>query len=426
MAADVTPSASRLTGSLRDIGYDFSSALADLVDNSISAGAERIDVELVFRGAESYVLIADDGVGMSDGQLIEAMRFGTRRNYTSGNLGRYGLGLKTASISQCRQLTVVSRRSQTYRRLSARTLSIDHIHDVDRWEIIEPPSDSVAHRATEWLDLGPGTVVVWERLDRVLPDRRVDGGWARRRIDQLALKAAEYLGMVFHRFLDGSRRGIPITITVNGDKVRPWNPFAPAERRRIELPPQHFEVVASGLRSTVRLQRFVLPPRDAFSTPSEFERLSGPQKWNRQQGLYIYRADRLIQGGGWSGIRSVDEHTKLARASLDFGTELDPLFQINVSKMRVLLPPELRTQLERPVHELCHRADAEYRHDAATRQVEAPKAPPISAASETSDLGDVSAALLAAALEAGEHAALGRIITHLRSDSPGIAAALGW
>src|SRR5262245_10575445 len=99
---DVTPSARRLTGSLRDIGYDFVAALADLVDNSVTAGATAVDIEIIFDGVDSYVLIADDGDGMTENELNEALRFGTRREYDIGDLGRYGLGLKTASISQCR------------------------------------------------------------------------------------------------------------------------------------------------------------------------------------------------------------------------------------------------------------------------------------------------------------------------------------
>ena len=92
--------------------------------------------------------------------------------------------------------------------------------------------------------------------------------------------------------------------------------------------------------------------------------MSGPLKWNRQQGLYIYRANRLVQHGGWSGIRGIDEHTKLARAAIDFDTDLDEAFQINVAKMRVALPPTLRQMLERPIHELCVRADDAYRQAA--------------------------------------------------------------
>ena len=138
----------------------------------------------------------------------------------------------------------------------------------------------------------------------------------------MAAKTAEHLGIVFHRFLEDTG-GRDLVITVNGEKVQPWNPFAPGEPARAELAPQRFEVVVGDAAGTVTLQRFVLPSRDHFSSPAEFERLSGPLNWNRQQGLYIYRAGRLVQWGGWNGIRGIDEHTKLARAALDFDTDLD-------------------------------------------------------------------------------------------------------
>ena len=105
----------------------------------------------------------------------------------------------------------------------------------------------------------------------------------------------------------------------------------------------------------------MLPARDEFSSHEEFERYSGPLNWNRQQGIYIYRADRLVQWGGWNGIRGIDEHTKLARAALDFDTDLDSVFNINVAKMRVTLPPQIRQMLERPINELCSYADDRYR-----------------------------------------------------------------
>ncbi len=421
---DVTPSASRLTKSLRDIGYDFTAALADLIDNSISADARKIDIELVFDGADSFVLIADDGVGMTESQLGEALRFGTRRDYELGDLGRYGLGLKTASISQCRRLTVITRRSEIYRRIAALTLDVDHIGATDRWEVTEPPPVSAAGRSLEWLDHAPGTVVIWERLDRVLPYDDPTGGWARRRISQLAVKAKDYLGMVFHRHLVGrTASGERITITVNGEKVRPWDPFAPDEAARQEVAEQTFEVGVGSTSGRISLRGFVLPPRNAFSSQAEFDRLSGPLKWNRQQGLYIYRADRLIQSGGWCGIRAVDEHTKLARASLDFRTDLDEVFRINVTKMRVILPPEIRTLLERPVGELCHWADAAYRRDPTSRKRTTTRNPRTGSPARTMELGG---ALLAAALDAGETEALDRIIGHLQNFAPDAASALGW
>jgi hypothetical protein len=425
---NVTPSAARLTSSLRDIGYDFTSALADIVDNSVTAGATEVNIEIAFDGVGSYVVIADDGDGMSETALIEALRFGTRREYELGDLGRYGLGLKTASLSQCRRVSVVTRRALTRRRLAAKTLDLDHINSTDRWEVIDPPAGSRCGVGAAHLADQPGTVVLWENLDRVLPEHHPEGGWARRRLEQLAVRSIEYLGMVFHRYLEGTAaRPTRLIISVNGEKVRPWNPFAPLEENRVELPPHSFEVAAGDLCGRVTLQRYVLPPRGQFSSMDEFERMSGPLKWNRQQGFYIYRADRLIQHGGWSGIRSVDEHTKFARASVDFQTDLDHLFQINVAKMRVALPIEVKTLLERPIHELCHRADAVYRRDTqhggrSTQIVDQS----VDATRPKIDAGGIATALISAALSAGEHDAFTRVMDQLRLDAPDVADSLGW
>jgi hypothetical protein len=232
--------------------------------------------------------------------------------------------------------------------------------------------------------------------------------------------------MVFHRFLEGeSARLTPLRITVNGEKVASWNPFAPLEDHRQELPAQSFEVSAGEFYGRVTLRRYVLPPRSQFSSLAEFDRMSGPLKWNRQQGLYIYRADRLIQHGGWCGIRAADEHTKFARASLDFQTDLDSLFQINVAKMRALLPGEVRTMLERPIHELCHRADTVYRRDSEHGTSRRRRGQPDGARIH-SGLSEVATALMAAALDAGEHDAFTRIMDRLRLLAPELASALGW
>jgi hypothetical protein len=415
----VTPSAARLTESLRDIGYDFTAALADLVDNSIAAGATRVEVVIEFDGADSRVFLIDDGSGMTENALCEAMRFGSRRTYVENDLGRYGLGLKTASLSQCRRLTVATRHSPSYRRISARCLDLDIIQDCDNWVVIQPWDDESTERANRWLSDGPGTVVIWERLDRVLPEKRPEGGWARRRIEALKDATVEHLAMVFHRYIEGLPDGRRVAILVNGEKVAPWNPFAPSEPGTIELPAQRFEIAVGETGGDVRLRRFVLPSRDSFSSADEFERLSGPRKWNRQQGLYIYRADRLVQWGGWAGLRGIDEHTKLARAALDFDTALDPLFNINVSKMRVSLPAQLRQMLDRPVHEVCIAAENAYRK---TRRGGGSCAPAPPAAEAPASI--VGLALTAAAIQAGEWDALQRILAVLHEHEPGIAAGL--
>jgi hypothetical protein len=427
---DVTPSARRLTQSLRDIGYDFVSAVADIVDNSVSARARQVDIELRFAGEDSNVVIADDGVGMAEHELTEALRFGSRREYNVDDLGRYGLGLKTASLSQCRRVTVITRTAPSRLRIRMRTLDLDHVHANDRWEILDGPPD---HRAA-WagqvlasLGRGPGTVVVWDRLDRALPGKNPSGGWGRRRLEALGIRLHDHLGMVFHRFIEGSVLGRePLVITVNGTKVRAWNPFAVGEEHRVELPVRRFEVWAGDTHGEVEFQPYVLPAKSLFSSPAEFDRLSGSRKWNRQQGLYIYRADRLIQSGGWSGIRGIDEHTKLGRAAVQFSPVLDELFQINVAKMRVTLPPEVRTLLEPEVMSLCKRAELMYRRETRETRGAKPFDPVSDAPTSGQDISRVGSALLAAAVATDTADALLAIIEHLSERDPDVVRALGW
>jgi hypothetical protein len=412
-----------LTRSLRDIGYDFTDAVADLVDNSISAGAARVDIDVVFDGVDSYVLVADDGAGMTAAVLAEAMRFGTRREYAAGDLGRFGLGLKTASISQARRLTVVTRRAKLNRRFYGACLDLDLVERSDSWRLAEP-ARRVRSLCEEWLSAGPGTVIVWEHLDRVLPASGPEGGWAKRRLEALSRRTAEHLGMVFHRYLEGTAAR-SVVITVNGEKVRPWNPFAPDEPDTVPLPPQSYEIASGGVVGKVTVEPVVLPAREQFSSHDEFERLSGPNKWNRQQGIYVYRADRMIQSGGWCGMRAVDEHTKFARIALYFDTQLDEVLRINVAKMRVLLPTEMRRLLERPVHEVCQRANARYRRAVASERTDGPPPEARGAGPTATGAKELAAILMALAIESGEFDSLGRLFGLVRERHPGLAGDLG-
>lgn len=418
----VAPSAARLTSSLRDIGYSFSSAVADIVDNSITAGASRIDIVFEFNGENSRIFIADNGLGMGDSQIDEALRFGSRKKYTQGDLGRYGLGLKTASFSQCRRLNVVS---LGYRcpAVVGRRMDLDFVESVDDWIVTEIGDEPIVDEAVALLTQGTGTVVIWEALDRVLPQKNPEGGWSKRRFNAYASKLSQHLSMVFHRFLDPQADQKDIAITINGQQVAPWDPFARREPETLELAADSFEVEHGNTTGTVRLRRFILPSRDAFSSPEAFERASGPDKWNRQQGLYIYRAGRLVQWGGWAGIRGIDEHTKLARAALDFDTDLDSTFNINVAKMRVTIPSQLRKMLKRPVNELCLDADEAYRRSnrRSNEGVASEQAP-----QAANNIAEVGLALRSAAARSGNYAAFRQISDLLSKDNPVLAKQLGF
>lgn len=424
-AVSVAPSARRLTRSLRDIGYSFESAIADLVDNSVAAGSTKVQVEIVFEGKSSYIRIVDDGLGMTEASIDEAMRFGTRRAYDHGELGRYGLGLKTATLSQARRLEVVS-LTRTSMALVARALDLDYIETTDRWDVLDTSSEPESLELQELLTKGYGTVVTWRNLDRLLPVKSPEGGWARRRIEGLADKLRAHLSMVFHRFLEGVN-GKKVSIVVNGVSLTPWDPFARNESATSNYGTDEFEIEHNNKSGTVRLHRYLLPTREEFSSRDGFEAASGPEKWNKQQGIYVYRADRLVQWGGWAGIRTIDEHTKMARCALDFGTDLDEAFNINVAKMRVTLPSQLRKMLSRPVNELCIEADAAYRRS-MRRTVEDTEN---HAAAENASIGNsdtgatIGLAIKSAAARTGNYTALKAISELLREEMPEIADHLG-
>ncbi|MBF4552501.1 ATP-binding protein [Corynebacterium suicordis] len=419
----VTPSARRLTNSLRDIGYSFESAIADLVDNSIAAGSKQIEIEIVFSGEKSHVVIIDDGDGMSPEELNEAFRFGSQRTYQSGQLGRYGLGLKTASLSQCRRLTVFTREKRSGTK-SANCLDLDFINETDNWLITEPEPD---HRTEDILKhLSPnGTVVLWDNLDRLLPSNNPSSTWARKKFETLSSRLKTHLSAVFHRFLSGE--GVPpITISINGVNLQPWDPFARSESKTELVTTDKFEIDSRFSSGQVVVKSYCLPSRSQFSTQEAFEAAGGIRKWNRQQGLYIYRANRLVQWGGWDSIRTLDEHTKLARVSLDFGTELDDEFNINVAKMRVTVPASLKKLMSRSISDVCARADSRYRKDKNSRVAEQQESEEVTSAPTGYAPGaEVGLALKSAAARSGNFSAFKKIAELLKQEDPDLAKLLG-
>jgi len=364
-AVQLIPSARRLVQSLRDIGYDLPSAVADIIDNSIAAEATEVRVDLSFEGSDSWVSIADNGTGMTVGDLIEAMRYGTERDYSESELGKFGLGLKTASMSQCRRLTVATRSDPRRRAIELRQWDLDHIERVDRWEILRVAPAQAKAELLDPLRLHPGTVVLWEHLDRVLKYKIPEGQWALDGFAKLCRLVEDHLAMVFHRFLAGeARRQLPLVIYVNGNRLDAWDPFCRSEPATKKLSKQNLTLHHDGRTHRVLLHPFILPSEAQFSSPLAHKRAGGPKRWNHQQGFYIYRNDRLIQSGGWNRIRTPDEHTKLARIAIDFPRAADSAFELNVAKMQVRVPDELRTQLTALASSYAGAANAAYRKSA--------------------------------------------------------------
>lgn len=358
----VLPSASRLMVSLRDIGYDLPSAVADLVDNSIDANARQITIDLVAAGPNSWLRVVDDGLGMTARELDEAMRYGTDTAYGTHALGHFGLGLKTASLSQCRSLTVASRTKKA-KLVEARRWDLDDVLRRNSWDLQRLTPRDRPEQLDERLSEGSGTAVLWERLDRVLPARPT-AGMTERVLRHASDEIRAHLAMVFHRFLDGEAFDgrQRIRIVLDGVDIEPWDPFARNEPETQALPAQQVVFQDHDQRDIeLHVQPFVLPGQQLFSSPEAHRKAAGPKRWNRQQGFYIYRRDRLIQSGGWNRIRTFDEHAKLARIAIDLPLGHEDLFSVDVAKMRVNLPEVLRPSLRTMAAGVVGHAQGRYR-----------------------------------------------------------------
>jgi len=339
------PSARRLITSLRDLGYELVDAVAEIVDNSIEAKANFVQVNIVFAGEESYLLIMDNGEGMTPPQIKEAMRFGSTRDYGQEDLGRFGLGLKTASLSQCDELVVASRQGVQRARINSYMWSMSHVSKSDRWEILKVSPNDLPPEAISHLGNTVGTVVCWRRLSRLLGYRWPSGKHAEQESKRIVAELKFGLGATFHRFLSGELGRKRTGIFVNGEPVEPWDPFCRAHKNTDVLPPFKAALSCGAQVGELIFRPFILPAAKSFSSTSEFLRAGGLKKWNKQQGFYIYRAGRLLQSGGWSGLRTADEHTKLVRILVDIPSGMDHAFKVNISKMKVSIPRAVKAEI---------------------------------------------------------------------------------
>lgn len=339
----VPPRAESLVESLRDIGYTFPAAVADVVDNSITARATEI--EILDNSDPDYpaIGILDNGHGMTEPELTEAMRLGTRSPTDKRkrfDLGRFGLGMKTAAFSQCRRLTVVTRRDDT---VAARRWDLDTVVENADWTLETLPDPS-AIPFFDRLD-SDGTVVVWEKLDRL-------GGTLTDSLD----RTASHLELVFHRILSAEVAGRhPLRISINGRPLEPFDPFHSSHAATQRHTSESFQL--AGHR--IRIQPFTLPHHQKV-TRTEWEKYAGDGGYLKNQGFYIYREKRLIIHGTWFRLAPQAELTKLARIRIDIPNALDSHWKIDIKKGSAQLPSRVRDRLRRIVDQFCHGSKRTY------------------------------------------------------------------
>ena len=349
---------------LRGLGYWTGTALADIVDNSISARARSVSIRFAWNGDASNVAILDDGVGMDAVGLDRAMRLGERSPLESravDDLGRFGLGLKTASFSQCRRLTVASMRDGLMNclrwDLDVLASSPDH-----GWHLLEGTEPGSEHFLEPLLAAGRGTLVLWERLDRI-----VTPGFSEQNLLDLVDDVERHLAMVFHRYLAGARTLLQIFL--NGRSVEPWDPFIRNHSATWSSP----LATISTQAGMVEVQCHVLPHRDHLTSQQE-EAAAGPHGWTAQQGFHVYRNRRLLVAGSWLGLGqgrswTKEEAHRLARIRLDIRNSADADWKIDIRKSTASPPVGLRQELTRLAEDARARARKVFAHRGQPRCV---------------------------------------------------------
>lgn len=348
----VSPKASALIESLRDIGYSLESALADIVDNSITAGAEKIEIWFNVDGDAPAIAIIDDGTGMDEDELIEAMRPGSISPLElrdRNDLGRFGLGLKTASFSQCRRLTVVSRK--------------DGIEYGCRWDL------EIVVKENDWLlqvldkseidqvafieKMSPqGTLVLWEVLDRFIDqtgDKSIGNAYEKMDI------ARKHLELVFHRYLKGEPGIEKVSLSVNGNFLEGFDPFNAGHAATQILPKETITVNDE----TIVIQPYILPHHSKISKKN-YEYYGGDEGYLKNQGFYVYRNARLLVKGTWFRLARQSELTKLARVRIDLPNNQDHLWNIDVKKSRANPPLVIKQRLEKIIEKITGRSTRVY------------------------------------------------------------------
>jgi len=338
------PRAAALIESMRDIGYSLETALADVIDNSITAGATSVSVLAHYSGLDSRIAVLDNGRGMDKVELLEAMRLGSRsptEERHPDDLGRFGLGMKTASFSQCRRLTVATRTEESSRTMVARW-DLDNVVLRDEWSLELPETaDDVP-----WIDQldGPGSLVVWEKLDRLVGR---SGDLGETEFNRVIREAADHLSLVFYRFLEGANSARKVTISLNGTQIRPIDPFFSKHKATQADPPE--KLLLGGTLMTIRT--YTLPHFNKVSK-KDWERYGGPEGYLKNQGFYVFRGNRLIMHGTWFGVARQSELTKLTRVSVDLPNEMDFEWKIDMKKASAQPPPHVRVRLKELVERM--------------------------------------------------------------------------
>jgi hypothetical protein len=328
------PNPKSTINSYRSFGYNLSTAIADIVDNSISANANEIRLEYKWSGQDSFISICDNGIGMNQSELVLAMTPGSKdpeEDRSEKDLGRFGMGLKTASFSQCKRLTCITKK-ESYATIK-RCWDIDYINVENEWQLLDYVSDSSFLKKIE--NQKSGTLVLWEKLDRIVGNTEVKNESVKNAFYQEMINVKHHLSLVFHKFIESKR----IKIYFQNTEIEAYNPFLLNLNPKPEMgQPESF--------GNVEIKYFILPHMSEIGK-TDYENSGGSLGWFQEQGFYIYRGDRLLVAGDWLGLEKKRDYSKLARIAVNFTNANDFNWHLDIKKSTATPPIEIRKELSR-------------------------------------------------------------------------------
>jgi len=360
------PNPEFLIKSIAEQGYSLESSLADLMDNSVSANANKIEVLIKMEQEPFTLFVADNGHGMDEEALKVNMQFPSNSPEEERNafdLGRFGLGMKTASFSQTRCFTVLSRKKGT-KTYSGRTWDVNYLKQVCKWRLIVNTQEEIIKLIQQYHSLSEGhlnhfenfdanTIVVWKGLYKFENYLEQDNRQSALK-KQITEVTSDYLSLVFHRYME--RKSNPLHIRINNNLIAAFNPFPTTipDFRPIEFKQKNFST------DTIKIEGFVLPSRSIDESQSISIWTTKNRSLMDMEGIYIYRADRLIHFGGWNGIIKKAPRLQLARLRVDIGNSVDHLLHLNVAKSQIEIPHDLTAAFEKYIDELKTQAEREF------------------------------------------------------------------
>lgn len=344
---NLPPYAPTLIESTRAIGYSLKTAIADIIDNSIAAKAQKVDIYF-FPIGKAYIALLDNGKGMSEAELDLAMQYGSKNPMDTrdiNDLGRFGLGLKTASLSQCRCLTVITKQGNF---INGRCWDIDHVAKIGDWSLLVLDQEELSNipQINDLLKYESGTLVVWQKLDRLEAGEINFELALGRKIDNVS----DHLSLVYHRYLSGESGIKKFNLSINGNKILPADPFL--IKKSIQVMDDEILVIHGH---KIAIRPYILPHISKM-TSDEIKNLGGKDGLRKQQGFYVYRNKRLLVWGTWFRMMRQGDLSKLARIQVDLPNTLDNLWTLDIKKSSALPPSEVRKNLKIVIERIAERS----------------------------------------------------------------------